>query len=143
LVDMLSYLENSDDTRALLQSKQIELIYAESPQSMLEFSENFAPEHLMLCHQEVEISDLKNYGSLFVGANSAVALGDYISGPNHTLPTLGYAKQTGGLSVANYLKVLTVQEVNNFGRKVLSRSALQIAEAEGLIYHAKSLQVRK
>ena len=143
LVDMLSYLENSDDTNTLLQNKQIELIYADSPQSMLEFSESFAPEHLMLCHQEVEISDLKNYGSLFVGSNSAVALGDYISGPNHTLPTLGYAKQTGGLSVASYLKVLTVQEVNNFGRKVLSRSAIEIASAEGLTYHAKSLQIRK
>ena len=143
LVDMLSYLENSEDTNALLQNKQIELVYADSPQSMLEFSEAFAPEHLMLCHQEVEISDLKNYGSLFVGANSAVALGDYISGPNHTLPTLGYAKQTGGLSVANYLKILTVQEVNNFGRKVLSRAASKIANAEGLTYHAKSLQIRK
>ena len=111
---MLSYLENNNDTKQLLEDKQIELIYAENNKSQLiQFSDNYAPEHLMLCHSQINSDELDNYGSLFIGANSAVALGDYISGPNHTLPTLGYAKQNGGLSVNNFLKIKTQQKIND------------------------------
>ncbi|WP_196140034.1 histidinol dehydrogenase [Aliikangiella sp. G2MR2-5] len=143
LVEVLAYLEKSEETHKLLKDKQIELVFADSVEKLIQFSEDFAPEHLMLCHRSINEAQLTNFGSLFIGANSAVALGDYISGPNHTLPTLGYAKQSGGLSVNTYLKVLTVQEVNARGRKVLSENAVLIAEAEGLIYHRDSLQIRK
>jgi len=143
LVEMLAYLEKSKETKTLLKNSQIELLYAESISELLEFSENYAPEHLMLCHEKISEKQLNNFGSLFVGANSAVALGDYISGPNHTLPTLGYARQNGGLSVNDYLKITTVQEVNNIGRKILAEQAQQIASAEGLTYHAESLRIRR
>ena len=96
----------------------------------------------MLCHALIDKSELTNYGSLFLGANSAVALGDYITGPNHTLPTLGYARQTGGLNVNTYLRVLTTQSVTDAGRTKLSKSAMTIADAEGLKYHYESLKVR-
>ena len=96
----------------------------------------------MLCHENVDQTLLSNYGSLFVGANSAVALGDYITGPNHTLPTLGYARQNGGLNVNTFLRILTTQTVNEEGRQALSKIAMPIAEAEGLTYHYQSLQVR-
>ena len=142
LASMLSYLNQKSETKALLDNKQIELIYAESTQAMVDFSEVYAPEHLMLCHKEIIGNQLSNYGSLFVGANSAVALGDYITGPNHTLPTLAFAKQNGGLNVATFLKILTTQSVTDSGRKQLSIQAMKIAKAEGLEYHYQSLKVR-
>ena len=142
LTRMLTYLENKPETLQLLDSKQIELIYAPSVDDLISFSDRFAPEHLMLCHQAIEAKELNHYGSLFIGANSAVALGDYISGPNHTLPTLGYAKQSGGLSVNTFLRIQTTQSINDDGRVSLARAAQMIAEAEGLDFHAQSLRVR-
>jgi len=142
LTAMLRYLDGQQTTRRLLKEQQVALILAESVDELINFSESFAPEHLMLCHAEINPSQLNNYGSLFVGANSAVALGDYISGPNHTLPTMGYARQTGGLSVNTFLKIQTMQQINDSGRKQLSLAALALAEAEGLKFHAQSLQTR-
>lgn len=143
LVSMLSYLESKPETKALLDRNQLELVYAENKHQIIEFSEKYAPEHLLLCHSKIESSSLTNYGSLFVGANSAVALGDYITGPNHTLPTLGYARQNGGLNVGTFLRFLTIQSVNELGRVALSKYAEQIAKAEGLKFHAKSLKIRQ
>ncbi len=142
LVSMLSYLEKQEETKRLLKNKQIELIYTETPQDLVDFSNRYAPEHLMLCHNKISQHQLTNYGSLFVGANSAVALGDYISGPNHTLPTLGYARQNGGLSVGTFLRTLTTQTINDKGRSELSSHAMAIADAEGLGYHFESMKVR-
>lgn len=143
LVSMLSYLEGNQSTKKLLSGKQVELIYAEDPIQMTALSESYAPEHLMLCHSGIDSKSLSNYGSLFMGANSAVALGDYITGPNHTLPTLGNARQNGGLNVLTFLRFLTIQTVNDQGRKELAQLAEQIATAEGLIFHAESLKVRQ
>jgi histidinol dehydrogenase len=143
LEKVLAHLKESDDGRELLDNEQIELVHADSLQQLIEFSETYAAEHLMLCHKDIEEDDLTNYGSLFVGANSAVALGDYISGPNHTLPTLGYARQTGGLNVTTYLRIMTVQTITDEGRKELSKAAMPLAEAEGLMHHHKSLKIRK
>ncbi len=142
LSSMLNYLKNSDDMIKLLQQKQIELVYAETVEELIQFSDGYAPEHLMLCHQKIEQQSLSNYGSLFIGANSAVALGDYIAGPNHTLPTLGYARQNGGLNVNTFLRILTTQTVTEAGRQALSKMAMPIAKAEGLNYHYDSLRVR-
>lgn len=140
---LLDYLQSKPETKILLKHKQIELIYAQSRLDLINFSENYAPEHLMLCHNGIESNQLTNYGSLFIGANSAVALGDYLLGSNHTLPTLGYARQSGGLSVSNFLKIKTVQRVNGIGRKILSNYAMPIASAEGLKFHYQSLKARK
>ncbi len=137
------FLESRDDMKTLIENQQIELIFADDKSTLIRFSDNYAPEHLMLCHESIEQENLSNYGSLFVGANSAVALGDYITGPNHTLPTLGYARQTGGLNVQTYLKVLTTQNVNDVGRRSLASAAMAIANAEGLNYHFESLKVRR
>ncbi len=142
LVSLLAFLERKKKTQQLIKQKQIELIYAESKQELIQLSESYAPEHLMLCHKDIMQDELNNYGSLFIGANSAVALGDYISGPNHTLPTLGYAKQTGGLSVNTFMRIKTIQKINVQGRNELSKQARLIADAEGLKYHAKSLKIR-
>jgi len=143
LVKMLDLLQSDDTFSTLLAQKQIELIYAGSKQQLIDFSEKYGPEHLMLCHRNIDDNELTNYGSLFVGANSAVALGDYISGPNHTLPTLGFSRQTGGLSVNTFLRIQTIQTVNDQGRKKLSKAAMPIAEAEGLTNHYHSLRIRR
>jgi len=142
LTKMLRFLESQSETKNLLKKKQIELIFAESTRELIDFGNSYAAEHLMLCHKNIKPEQLTNYGSLFVGKNSAVALGDYITGPNHTLPTLGYARQNGGLNVNTFLRVLTSQTINDIGRKQLSKMAMPIAKAEGLEYHFKSLQIR-
>jgi len=142
LNSVLDFLEQDEETKLLLKQKQIELIYAKSTQELINFSNQYAPEHLMLCHKNINQDNLTNYGSLFIGENSAVALGDYISGPNHTLPTLGYARQNGGLNVNTFLRVLTTQSINEKGRELLSSKAMPIAQAEGLQYHFESLKTR-
>ncbi|MCP4270808.1 MAG: histidinol dehydrogenase, partial [Gammaproteobacteria bacterium] len=142
LEQLSTYLQSNTEFSSLLSNKQIELIYAGNKEELISFSEQYAPEHLMLCHNMIDADELTNYGSLFIGANSAVALGDYITGPNHTLPTLGFARQTGGLNINTFVRILTTQTVNDHGRKVLSKSAMPIAKAEGLINHYESLKLR-
>jgi histidinol dehydrogenase len=90
-------------------------------------------------------SDLKwveNAGSVFVGRWSAQPMGDYISGPNHTLPTGGMARVRGGLSVNDFVKLITVQEYTAEGVRALGPKAALLAEAEGLIGHAEAIRVR-
>jgi len=77
-----------------------------------------------------------------VGRWSAQPLGDYISGPNHTLPTGGMARVRGGLSVNDFVKLITVQEYTAQGVLTLGPPAALLAEAEGLIGHAESIRVR-
>jgi histidinol dehydrogenase/sulfopropanediol 3-dehydrogenase len=142
LTQMLGFLEKNPETKALITNKQIELVLAESTQEIIEFSEAYAPEHLMLCHKQIDSTSVCNFGAIFIGVNSAVALGDYISGPNHTLPTLGNARKTGGLNVFDFLRIKTTQKISQNGRRELSRLAMPLAEAEGLNAHYLSMQVR-
>jgi histidinol dehydrogenase len=100
-----------------------------------------APEHLTVDSP----SDLKwvtNAGSVFIGNHSAQPLGDYISGPNHTLPTVGAARHRGGLSVNDFLKLITVQQYSAEAVATLGPSAILLAEAEGLTAHAESIHLR-
>jgi histidinol dehydrogenase len=100
-----------------------------------------APEHLTVD----DASDTKwveNAGSVFVGRWSAQPMGDYISGPNHTLPTGGMARVRGGLSVYDFIKLITVQEYSQDALRKLGPQAALMAEAEGLIGHAQSIRAR-
>ncbi len=100
-----------------------------------------APEHLTVDGA----SDLKwveNAGSVFVGRWSAQPMGDYISGPNHTLPTGGMARVRGGLSVYDFVKLITVQEYSVKGLRALGPQAALLAEAEGLVGHAEAIRTR-
>jgi histidinol dehydrogenase len=100
-----------------------------------------APEHLTVD----SASDLKwveNAGSVFVGRWSAQPMGDYISGPNHTLPTGGMARVRGGLSVYDFVKLITVQEYTGEGLRALGPQAALLAEAEGLVGHAEAIRTR-
>jgi histidinol dehydrogenase len=107
----------------------------------VELSNAFAPEHLAIHHEEL-LPKIRHAGSIFVGSYSPEAAGDYSSGPNHVLPTSGVARIRGGLSAADYVKIISVQQL---GRDALARLAPAIttlARAEGLEAHARSVEVR-
>lgn len=99
-----------------------------------------APEHLELQvkNSEQYVKKLENYGSLFIGENSAEVFGDYCSGTNHILPTNGTARYRGGLSVYDFVKILTYQKIDKKVPKELIAVAAQLAEVEGLDGHKKS-----
>jgi histidinol dehydrogenase len=106
-----------------------------------------APEHLTLdvgsdSNSAPVLSSIRNAGSIFIGTETPQPLGDYLSGPNHTLPTLGLARQRGGLSVTDFLKVITVQHATPAALRKLSPAAITLAEAEGLTAHADALRLR-
>jgi len=127
----------------LLANDNIVLLLAEDRQQAVDFINDYAPEHLMVCDESIKTALFKNYGSLFIGENSAVAFGDYCAGPNHTLPTAGAAHFSGGLSVHQFLKVLSTQKINDTGRGVLGNISAKLAAAEGLVYHQRSAEIRQ
>jgi histidinol dehydrogenase len=91
------------------------------------------------------MSDLKwvrNAGSVFVGDYSPQSMGDYVSGPNHVLPTGRVGRVRGGLSVMDFVKVITVQHYTRNGLQKMGPHAIALAEAEGLAGHAESVRVR-
>ncbi len=110
----------------------------------IEVSNSFAPEHLELVFEDADkaISKIKNAGSVFVGELSGVAFGDYASGTNHVLPTAGYAKMYSGLSVDSFVKSITFQQLRETGVRMLGEKVVRIATAEGLRYHALSVERR-
>ncbi|NVJ61370.1 MAG: histidinol dehydrogenase [Gammaproteobacteria bacterium] len=137
-----AFLKADEKYANLISGQQIALVLCQSVDEMIEVCNRFAPEHLMLCDDRINSNQLKHYGSLFVGANSAVAMGDYASGPNHTLPTIGYARQTGGLNVQTFLRIQTIQKVSDNGRNELAALSMPIAKEEGLDFHYESLKIR-
>ncbi len=100
-----------------------------------------APEHLTVDAAE-DLDWVRSAGSVFIGKHSPQPMGDYVSGPNHTLPTGGLARQRGGLSVMDYLKVITVQQYTADGLRRLGPQAIALAEAEGLRGHAEAVRAR-
>ena len=85
---------------------------------------------------------VQSAGSVFVGRWSAQPMGDYISGPNHTLPTGGMARVRGGLSVNDFVKLITVQQYNAKALRTLGPEAVLLAKAEGLTGHAEAIETR-
>ncbi len=100
-----------------------------------------APEHLTVDALS-DVNWVENAGSVFVGRWSAQPMGDYISGPNHTLPTGGTARVRGGLSVNDFVKLVTVQQYTAKGLRELGPKAVLLAEAEGLTGHAEAIRTR-
>lgn len=143
LNDLYQLIADHSDGRALLDNDNIILLQAADQDQAITFINDYAPEHLMVCDESLKKSLFTNYGSLFIGENSAVAFGDYCAGPNHTLPTAGAAKFSGGLSVHQFLKVLSTQKISDTGRSVLANISAKLAAAEGLVYHQKSAEIRK
>lgn len=110
-------------------------------QAGLELANRFAPEHLSIPSKDL-LPGVTSAGSVFIGAFSPEAAGDYASGPNHVLPTSGLARLRGGLSAADFVKVISVQELSSQGLKRLAPAITTLARAEGLEAHARSVEVR-
>ena len=117
------------------------VIIATSIDEARALTNRIAPEHLTV-DAESDLEWVENAGSVFVGRWSAQPMGDYVSGPNHTLPTGGMARVRGGLSVNDFVKLITVQEYSRAGIVALGPKAALLAEAEGLTGHAEAIRVR-
>ena len=116
------------------------ILVAESREQAREWANLLAPEHISVSAEDLPF--IHNAGSVFVGDYSAQAAGDYASGPNHVLPTAGQARFRGGLSVADFVKVITVQELSAKGLRGIAPAIESLAMAEGLPAHAQSIRVR-
>ena len=110
----------------------------------IDFSNNYAPEHLILNvkNSGEYIKKVKNAGSVFLGQYSPESAGDYASGTNHSLPTSGFAKSFGGVSVEMFMKSITFQNITEKGLENISDAVQVIAEAEGLDAHKKAVSIR-
>lgn len=123
-----------------------EVAVTDSMEEAIAFANNLAPEHL-----EVNVSEdicdevavaLHNYGSLFIGENTAEVFGDYASGTNHTLPTMGAARYTGGVWVGSFLKICTHQRMTDEAVRKIAPLVSELARGEGLMGHAGAADVR-
>ena len=103
-----------------------------------------APEHLELALENArEFSEeIRNAGSIFIGRYTPEAIGDYIAGPNHVLPTSGSARFSSGLNVLNFMKRNTIIECSEDSLKKIGPAAMILADAEGLEAHKKSIEIR-
>jgi len=117
------------------------IILVSSQAEAVEIANRFAPEHLSIPGRSL-LPGIRHAGSVFIGPVSTEAAGDYASGPNHVLPTSGVARLRGGLSTADYVKVISTQELNMAALKRLGKSVTTLARAEGLEAHARSVEVR-
>ena len=119
-------------------------IYAKNDRRILEVVNTIAPEHLEinLKNSKTIINKIKNAGSIFIGRFSPEAMGDYIAGPNHVLPTSGSAKFSSGLSVNDFLKRHSLIKITKTGIERLGPSVINLAEHENLEGHANSIKIR-
>ena len=119
-------------------------IYANTKKKILKVINTIAPEHLELCmknNNEI-VKKVKNAGSIFIGKFSPEAIGDYIAGPNHVLPTSGAAKFSSGLSVNDFLKRHSLIKITKTGIERLGPSVINLAQYENLDAHANSVKIR-
>jgi histidinol dehydrogenase len=117
------------------------IIIAFSIEDARQITNRLAPEHLTV-DAAADLKWVENAGSVFIGRWSAQPMGDYISGPNHTLPTGGTARVRGGLSVNDFVKLITVQEYSAPAIRALGPQAELLAAAEGLTGHADAIRTR-
>lgn len=110
----------------------------------IDLSNQYAPEHLIMNfnHAEKYLDKITNAGSVFIGPYSPESAGDYSSGTNHSLPTYGYAKSFGGVSVDMFMKAITYQKISKNGLKRISSAIIKLAETEKLLAHSNAVKVR-
>ena len=122
-------------------AKNSAIILVRSLEEAVELSNRFAPEHLSIPDASL-LDRVRHAGSVFIGPASPEAAGDYASGPNHVLPTSGAARQRGGLSVMDYVKLISTQELTPAALARLAPAITTLARAEGLEAHARSVETR-
>ena len=119
-------------------------IYSKNKNIISDVVNMIAPEHLEINHRDYKkiLKKIKNAGSIFIGKFSPEAIGDYIAGPNHVLPTSGSAKFSSGLSVSDFLKRQSVIKITKSGIERLGPSVINLAKHENLEGHANSIKIR-
>jgi len=130
------------DVAAKSIEKNSAIIVCADEVEIIDLVNEIAPEHLSLPNNLL-IDQIRNAGSIFIGPFSTEAAGDYASGPNHVLPTSGVAALRGGLSVNDFVKVITTQSLSEDALWKLIPAVTQLARAEGLEAHARSVEVRQ
>lgn len=120
------------------------ILLGSSMEHACNFVNRFAPEHLSLpADGEALLGKIRSSGTIFLGPLSAQPFGDYASGSNHVLPTGGWARRRGGLSAADFVKCISVQEIGPTGLRSLTGDVQSFANAEGLAAHARAAEVRR
>jgi histidinol dehydrogenase len=124
--------------------KNSRIFIAKNIEQAIELSNVYAPEHLILNVQNSEkyVDKINNAGSVFLGELSPESAGDYASGTNHSLPTYGLAKTTGGVTVEMFMKSITYQKLSRQGLKNISDVVITLANIEKLQAHANAVKVR-
>jgi len=127
--------------KALENSKAILL---KNVNECVEFSNSYAPEHLILAVNEARnlVSQITRAGSVFLGNYSCESAGDYASGTNHTLPTNGYARSYSGVSLDSFVTKITFQELSKEGIRNIGPAIEIMAEAEQLFAHKNAVTLR-
>lgn len=126
---------------ALSQSRAVVL---DSEDEIVAFADTYAPEHLIVNTKDPwKIAGrISAAGSVFVGPYTPESAGDYASGTNHTLPTSAWARSYSGVNLESFMRRMTLQEISREGLKKLSKTIVEMAEAEGLQAHANAVKVR-
>ena len=142
LVVQIALLERQDIAEQSISCSTI--LLTDSISDAVEISNRYAPEHLILHIDKPRetLSAIRNAGSVFIGEWSPESVGDYCSGTNHVLPTYGYARSYSGLSVDQFMRQMTIQELTRDGLKSLGDAVIRLAELEGLDGHASAVQRR-
>ena len=142
LIKQLEKLSRKDITEKALQHSRA--ILFESIDECINFSNSYAPEHLILAIRNTEdkIGEIQSAGSVFLGNYSCESVGDYASGTNHTLPTNGFARSYSGVSLDSFVKKITFQSVSEVGLKNIGPSVELMAEAENLMAHKNAVTIR-
>lgn len=121
-----------------------EVIVCSDREEMAKVADSYAPEHLQVQAADLDwwLGRLSAYGSLFLGEETTVALGDKATGPNHVLPTSGAARYTGGLSVHKFMKTVTWQRATQEGMRPVAEATARISRLEGMEGHARTADIR-
>jgi histidinol dehydrogenase len=138
----LELLPRKEIARKALENSKLILLH--SLDDCMDFSNIYAPEHLIINTSDPgKISEkIINAGSVFLGSFSCESAGDYASGTNHTLPTNGFARNYSGVSTDSFLKKITFQEITGEGIRNLGPSIELMAEAESLNGHKNAVSIR-
>ncbi len=142
LTKQLKTLSRADiATKALSKSR---LILTDSLEQAVEVSNQYGPEHLIVQTESPQqwIGKLRNAGSIFLGKYTPESAGDYASGTNHVLPTYGYSKVVSSLSLADFSRRYTVQEITKQGLRNLADCIIELTDAEGLDAHQRAVTIR-
>ncbi len=142
LGNQLNSLERKDIARQSLDMSSI--IVFDSESEIIEFANLYAPEHLIISTglPWIIASQINAAGSIFIGNYSPESAGDYASGTNHTLPTGGWAKSTGGVTLDSFMHTITIQEISPMGLLNLGPSISLMAEMEQLQGHKRAVDIR-